>query len=305
MPGTTYLSNKILDSIFRGSSTWTRTPNLYFALFTSAPNASGGGVEVAGGSYVRVAVTATTAAATFEMTQSNPGPPAVGNDNATPGNHLFNAKAIIWPRPTAAWGDVVAFGIYDLATGGNLLYYDMLPQVMPINAYQRPTLPIRSLEFSLGGGVGGLMESKILNYFLRGVAIGISANTVRVTLMTAGGSGPLLITNEINPTHLVTQGGVITAGRVIVPFTSWSAAGGAALTNGTAITFRFATNTPAYTVTQFALVLTTATGAIGTGEVLFYGDLGASTTIPSGASVGSVTQDFTWPPGGLTLQFDT
>lgn len=289
MPVTTYLANKILDGSLRGVANWTRSSNIHFALFTEIPNASGGGVEVSGGSYSRVMVTATAAAGNFEMTLG-------ANNAATAGNHLFNAKVILWPRPTASWGLIVAYGIYDASTGGNLLWYEPLPQAFTLDAFQRPSFPIRALEFALGGGVGGGMEQRVLNYFLRGVALNLGS--VRATLMTAANSTNNPMANEVD---MDTAGTVnVTNGRPLVATSAWNAASGAAITNSGAITFSFAPGNTGYTVTHFALVNQAATGATNgatADEILVFGELGASTSIPAGS------HSFTIQPASLTLQF--
>jgi hypothetical protein len=86
-------------------------PTAHLALFTTAPsNDSGAGaVEVSGGSYARVATSA-------------------GSWNAAtaPPPLIANAAAITFPTATADWGTVVAAGLYDAATGGNLLFWDWL-----------------------------------------------------------------------------------------------------------------------------------------------------------------------------------
>jgi hypothetical protein len=51
-----YLENAILDHVLGGPD-YTRPGTLYIALYTVAPTDAGGGTEVAGGSYARVAVT--------------------------------------------------------------------------------------------------------------------------------------------------------------------------------------------------------------------------------------------------------
>lgn len=76
---------------------------VYVALFTVAPTDAGGGTEVAGGSYGRQA-------ATF----------AVSGDDPTT---AVNSAQVNFPQATGTWGVVVAAGIYDATTDGNLLYW--------------------------------------------------------------------------------------------------------------------------------------------------------------------------------------
>ena len=91
-------------------------PTAYIALFTTAPtdDTGTGAVEVSGGAYARVATTQGTSG-TWAAASS-------GTDPTTEANAL----AITFPTASANWGTVVAFGMYDAATGGNLLAWDWL-----------------------------------------------------------------------------------------------------------------------------------------------------------------------------------
>ncbi len=124
---TDYLENKLIDHVFRGQA-YTPPATLYVGLFTVAPTDAGGGTEVAGGSYARVGVAASLA--TFAGTQS------AGSTTASSGagGTTSNNGAITFPAPTAAWGAVVSFGIFDAPTGGNLLVYAALATAKTINA---------------------------------------------------------------------------------------------------------------------------------------------------------------------------
>ncbi|OYV37535.1 MAG: hypothetical protein B7Z80_12620 [Rhodospirillales bacterium 20-64-7] len=114
-----YLENVTIDAVFRGQP-FPSIANLYFALFTTAPTAAGGGVEVSGGAYARVAVAASLA--NFAGTQ---GATSTTASTGTSGQTSNNTK-LSFPTPTAAWGTVVAMGIFDAATGGNELFYGPL-----------------------------------------------------------------------------------------------------------------------------------------------------------------------------------
>jgi hypothetical protein len=76
---------------------------LYVALYTVAPDDTGGGTEVTGGSYVRQ---------TGAFTVSGTSPTTASN-----------SAAIEYPTATADYGTVVAVGILDASSGGNLLAY--------------------------------------------------------------------------------------------------------------------------------------------------------------------------------------
>jgi hypothetical protein len=112
--------NKLIDFYFRGV-TVTPPTTLYAALFTVAPTKAGGGTEVAGGSYARVglACTATNWAATNAA--GSTASPSTGTSDQTSNN-----AAITFPTSTASWGTIVACGLYDAATGGNLVSFGSL-----------------------------------------------------------------------------------------------------------------------------------------------------------------------------------
>jgi len=97
-----YLEDKVLDHVFGGSA-YTAPATLYVALYTVAPTDTGGGTEVTGGSYARQTSTFTVS----------------GTDPTT----ATNAAAIEYPTATGDYGTVVAVGILDALSGGNLLAY--------------------------------------------------------------------------------------------------------------------------------------------------------------------------------------
>lgn len=95
-------------------------PTAYVALFTTAPtdDTGTGAVEVSGGAYARVATTQGTSG-TWGAASTTTDPTTLSNNGTT------NA-AITFPTATGNWGTVVAFGLYDAASGGNLLLWDWL-----------------------------------------------------------------------------------------------------------------------------------------------------------------------------------
>lgn len=123
-----YLENKILDYIFRGQA-MPANPVIYIGLLTAAPSDAGGGTEVTGGSYARVkaAAGASQALTDWKSTQ---------NDNLVStgtSGQTSNSAAIVFPAPTADWGRVTHFGVYDAAAAGNLLYWAALTNEKNIN----------------------------------------------------------------------------------------------------------------------------------------------------------------------------
>ena len=97
-----YLEDKVLDHVFGGTA-YTAPTTLYVALYTVAPTDTGGGTEVSGGAYVRQT-------AAFTVSGTNP-------------TTASNSAAIEYPTATANYGTVVAVGVFDASSGGNLLAY--------------------------------------------------------------------------------------------------------------------------------------------------------------------------------------
>lgn len=136
-----FLENKLIDQLFRGQSAPT-TSTLYVGLLTSAPSDTGGGTEVSGGSYARVSVSSSLA--NWAGTQS------AGSTTASSGTggQTSNNAAITFPTPTAGWGTVTHFGIYDASTSGNLLFYGALTISKTINEADTVTFPAASLSIT-------------------------------------------------------------------------------------------------------------------------------------------------------------
>jgi hypothetical protein len=84
-------------------------PTCYVALFTGVGSDAGTGfTEVTGGSYARVA----TAGADW------------GSPSGTAPSQISNSNTLTFPTATASWGSIIAFGLYDALSGGNLLAWD-------------------------------------------------------------------------------------------------------------------------------------------------------------------------------------
>lgn len=123
---TNYAENKLTDALWRGQAlgapaTW------YVGLDTVACSETGGGTEVTGGSYARVGVAASLAA--WAGTQS------AGSTVASSGTGgaTSNNGAISFPAPTANWGQVVSFRVWDASTGGNAWICQTLTTAKTIN----------------------------------------------------------------------------------------------------------------------------------------------------------------------------
>ena len=139
-----FLENGIIDWLFRGQAAPTLPASLHVGLFTASPADAGGGTEVTGGAYARVAVTRSLA--NFAGTQS------AGSTTASSGTGgvTSNNSAITFPAPTANWGSVVALGIFDASSGGNLLAWAPLTQAKTVNnGDAAPSFPAAALTFTL------------------------------------------------------------------------------------------------------------------------------------------------------------
>lgn len=136
-----YLENKLVDQLFRGQAAPTTT-TLYVGLLTAAPSDAGGGTEVTGGSYARVAVTSSLA--NWAGTQAA----ASTTASSGTGGQTSNNAAITFPTPAATWGTVTHFGIYDAASGGNLLFWGALTISKTINQADTVTFPAASLSIT-------------------------------------------------------------------------------------------------------------------------------------------------------------
>jgi len=118
---TTQAQNNLLN-LMKGTTwpttgAWGAAPaNTYVGLFTTAPttdaSASYTGTEVSGGSYARVAV-------------ASSGWSAITGGSTAP-SQISNSGVITFPTPTVSWGTVLAVGIFDASTTGNLLWWNTI-----------------------------------------------------------------------------------------------------------------------------------------------------------------------------------
>lgn len=100
---TDYLENELLDHAFGGAA-FTAPANVHMALFTAAPSDAGGGTEVSGNGYAREQMAFGAAAS----------------------GAIANTAALSFTASGGDFGTVVAIGIFDAATGGNMLAWDAI-----------------------------------------------------------------------------------------------------------------------------------------------------------------------------------
>lgn len=93
-----YTEDAVLNHLFRNVAL--PAPGaVYLALYTAAPTDAGGGTQVSGSGYARQAVTF----------------------GAPSGGEISNSAPVAFTAAGGAFGSVVAVGIFDAATAGNLL----------------------------------------------------------------------------------------------------------------------------------------------------------------------------------------
>ena len=116
-------SEKLLLDWAMTTGSATRPTAWYVALYTAAPNDTGGGTEVTGGGYIRKAVTFAAA--------------------ATPGGTTSNTGDVTWTASGANFGTVGWIGIHDAESSGNLLWHGAMTASKIVNDGD-------TLEFSVG-----------------------------------------------------------------------------------------------------------------------------------------------------------
>lgn len=106
MSASNYLEEEIGKHLLRTGS-WTKPSALYVALFTVMPADDGtGGTEVTGSGYARIQ---------RDPADANWSAPSDGS------GEFKNTSAVQFGSPTADWGTIVGFGLYDAVSSGNYL----------------------------------------------------------------------------------------------------------------------------------------------------------------------------------------
>lgn len=109
---TDYLEEQLGTHLFRDGS-YTKPTSLHLGLYTTLPTLDDGsdGVEEAAASYARVQYGPADAAWSLP----------VGGDG-----RFYNLYSIVFPTPQEDWGTIVGWGLWDAATGGNLLIFSAI-----------------------------------------------------------------------------------------------------------------------------------------------------------------------------------
>lgn len=115
---TNYAEDKLRDHLL-GITAYTMPTDVYLALYTAAPDETGGGTECTGGSYARQVISTWTAGSTGSGSASN------------------SADLSFTNMPACT---VVAVALLDAASGGNMLLYETLGSSKTVTA--GATLPV-------------------------------------------------------------------------------------------------------------------------------------------------------------------
>jgi threonine dehydrogenase-like Zn-dependent dehydrogenase len=122
-----YLEDKLLKHAFTNTS-YTPAATMYVGLYTAAPTDAGGGTQVTGGSYARVSVAFTVSGTSTLCT---------------------NSAAVEFTAATASWGTIVAVGVFDASTAGNLLAWADLTVSKTIDTGDIFRIPTGDLDITL------------------------------------------------------------------------------------------------------------------------------------------------------------
>lgn len=120
-----YLENALLNHVFRNVSL-TAPTTTYLALYTVSPSDAGGGTEVTGGGYARQAITF----------------------GAPTGGAISNTSQVAFTASGGNFGTVVAVGIFDALSGGNLLAWDAITSAT-VNDGDTIQFPIGDIDITL------------------------------------------------------------------------------------------------------------------------------------------------------------
>jgi hypothetical protein len=174
------VSQGILNHIVGKTAIFT-LPTAYVGLFTAVGTDAGTGfTEVSGGSYAR----ATTAAGDWNAA-SGTGP-----------SQISNANPINFPSATAGWGSIIALGVFDAVSGGNLLAWDYFGNYQWVPA-------------TVNVGSPGVFQSHAHGFIAGDIILWSIENGGFTPTFGAGSfTGQLVVVGPTTDTFTVTNGGV-------------------------------------------------------------------------------------------------
>ncbi|MGH7339112.1 MAG: phage tail fiber protein, partial [Candidatus Rokuibacteriota bacterium] len=183
-----YLEQKLIDLALNKVAF--TGPATHVALFTAAPSDAGAGTEVTGGAYARVLVNENANAST----------PKWKLGAASGGGFLVeNLNAIAFAQATANWGEILAFGIFDAATAGNLLYWGFLSTLSYTFTAVAATDVFTAPGHTLANGDRVILKGDAL-------PAGVSADTVYFVVGVSGSTFQLSLTSGGAAINLTADG---------------------------------------------------------------------------------------------------
>ncbi len=117
-----YLENAILNTFFRNQA-FTPAAGAFLALYTAAPTDAGGGTEVSGSGYARKPITF----------------------GAASSGAISNTAAVEFTATGGNFGNITHVGIFNAATGGNLLAWKAITPIT-INNGDTISFPIGDID---------------------------------------------------------------------------------------------------------------------------------------------------------------
>lgn len=126
---TTFTANKLLGHS-TGYAPWTAPTNTFLGLFVVAPTDAGGGTEVSAGNYARIQIGWGAPDNEFQSNVTSIRFPATGTASAD-------------------YGSVVALGVFDSLTAGNLIWYGNLSATVTIKTGDSYTITPGGITLSL------------------------------------------------------------------------------------------------------------------------------------------------------------
>jgi len=254
-----YLENALINHILRNTA-YADPDSVYIALFTDDPTDADTGTEVSGGSYARKQLT--------------------GGFDAPASGATANTALIEFVTATAVWGLITHIGIYDAASGGNLLFHGQLDTSQQVDNGDTFKIAAGDLDIALDGDFSYYLANELLDHILNSNNWPTPGTSIYVALFTTepGKDG---------------TGGVEVSGGAYArkQITAWDAPSNGATAN---------TNLEAYTAASADWGTVVAAGIYdnsAAGNLLFVEGLDTSLTVYNGDT-------FRWPAGNLDVSVD-
>ncbi len=121
-----YWETATLQHMFNKSS-YTQPSDYCIGLYTAAPSDAAGGTEASAGNYVRKTCVAW----------------------GLSGSIIYNSGAVTFVQCDDSWGTISHFGIFDTATGGNLLAWGTCTTPKDVNTNDTAEFADKALTVSL------------------------------------------------------------------------------------------------------------------------------------------------------------